>query len=126
MLVIRTEQLEALGHAALDNFIRAVCDGARMKLPELCANLAEPDLIALVGAAIDKAAALGIDEPDGQIFMTHLVLAHGLDFETSDELRWTAPLLHNGQLSGATRLALLIDRLPPRLRPGASAGGRLP
>lgn len=125
MLLIRKPQLDALAVAARDNLVDSIAKGARKHLQALCAPHAPSELRALIRAAVDKALLLGIDESEDLARFAHLVLAHGLDFEKSDDLDWTAPLLESKSLTGAVKMALLFRRLPRRLVPGA-AGAKLP
>jgi hypothetical protein len=121
MLMLRDEQLAVLRRAAVDNFVRLLAARAREHFPALCAPHEKLPLRRMISAAIERAATFGIELPEDQAHFVHLVLAHGIDFDTLPDLAWTHPVLTSSTLSGTAKILLILQRLPERLSPGAPA-----
>ena len=99
--------------------MKRIARDARTQLAPSCSHLSQPALVSLVEAALTKIARYGITDADDVVPLARLIIAHGLDFETRDDFAWCIPLLKSTTLSSAVKVALLFERLPPRLRPEA-------
>ena len=105
MLVIRREQWEAFeraARAALERRLHRELRGT----PDAPADAA---LAALITAAVDHAAALGIDTPLETRRYVVLALRFGADLADNPAAPWIGEVLRDSSMPAADRLALVAD-----------------
>lgn len=109
MLMIRSEQMQALGQSMRQRFVSRMADELPQRCPDEVKNLSHEDLRAMVDEGIDVAKQYGItDETDVRAFLW-FIAQFGLDFSQTPETAWAGETLANDELSGFNKMTQIEE-----------------
>jgi hypothetical protein len=108
VLIIRTEQMEALRGALFERANARLAEYARERFPSVCAQSSDADLQALAARMRQRAASLALAREDQVATFVDLAIMYGEDFA---DQAWAAAILKQSDLPPATRLVTLVRRL---------------
>lgn len=109
MLVIRAEQMVALGESIKRRFEREMADHLSTFFPEQCAALRADELSLFIQTTIDRALAYGIDCERDVCKFLDVAMALGNDFDRSDEHPWSREILSDEMLVGQEKIDRLVQ-----------------
>jgi hypothetical protein len=118
VLVIRADQMQALGAAAREAFEGKVAARLEALFPESCASLGRPGTLALVRRSAARARALGIVEEAPVATFVELCVEFGEAFEASPDGAKAEGILKDARLPGQIKVILVAECLT------AATGGR--
>jgi hypothetical protein len=119
MLVIRAEQMIALGASVRRRFEREMADHLSAFFPEQCAALRNDELSMFIQTTIDRALGYGIDRERDVCKFLDVAMAIGKDFDRSDEYPWSREILADEMLVGQEKIDRLVQEAL-RVSTGAS------
>lgn len=111
MLTLRARQMQALGEAAHELFIAAMCTHARTYFPATAWLLTDAELDDQVRACIGRAMTYGLRSQRDTCRFLNLAAQCGWEFDTDPALRWMRRCLDDESVSNpSNRLQLLVRR----------------
>jgi hypothetical protein len=107
MLVVRHEQMRALGRAMTDRFVDATVERVAREHPARYAELGPVATKALVEDGIARARTYGVEETGSvRAFIDLMVTIHP-EFERSPELEGVLEVLLDEELSGEAKMEIV-------------------
>jgi len=110
-LVIRSEQMKALGEASVASFEDRVLRQTATAYPDQYSEMGESGLRSLIRRAIKTARAHGIDTEGGVAVLLELMILFGEKFERSPERKWANEMLRDPDLPGLLKIRLIRERI---------------
>lgn len=99
MLVIRQEQMEALGQISLGKFLNKMVAHCMDFSPRLCKVLGEEQLRVALSQAIDRADSYDFTFQGPTRFFIEMMLLFGSDFDSDPQYPWAAEILQKNDTS---------------------------
>ena len=117
-MIIRGEQIEALGQVAIERFVVSMLVALENDYPRHWAALGGDGADVFVRRCIATAAALGVTTTGAVAVLVELMLQYGERFERSPDRIWVNNILANTDVPDFLRVGAVRDRL------AAWTGGR--
>ncbi|KPJ52077.1 MAG: hypothetical protein AMS16_06890 [Planctomycetes bacterium DG_58] len=116
MLILRKEQLEALGRHSEKLFLDRMVDHVSEIFPEKCKELGSRGQIReLVRQGLNQARGYGINTEEDVALYVDITFGIGPDFPQGEDMSWARSILENERLSGTAKMAFILQRLEKRL-----------
>lgn len=108
MLVIRHEQMAALGASLRTRFEEEMAVHLETFFPEPCAALGRDALAAFIRRTIDKAIGYGIERERDVCKFLDVAMALGEEFDHDPQFPWSRNILTNSSLAGQEKTERLV------------------
>ena len=117
MLVIRAEQMAALGAELLRGFEVRALEHVQEYFPEQCNALAAGDRREVVRYGLERARQYGFESEYDLLRFLNLMFTLGGDFDTQADNEWVHQWLNDRTYSPTVRMDALVEELTARLDP---------
>ena len=111
MLVIRNEQLEALGDYMRSLFVESMIEHVAADFPVESEKMGD-GVRGFIERGISKAAGFGIQTESDVSRFIDLMLKFGPDFEALENMAWAVAILQDNGISGSAKIDLIYQQIP--------------
>jgi hypothetical protein len=118
LVILRDEQLRAMGAVLFDQFVEQVVEHVREVFPRRALALGDAAVRAVVQKALARGKEHGLKRERNLTLFVDLYFALGEDWESMPGALWLRKILNDRSRSDDARIRLIYRRLPVRA-PGA-------
>ncbi len=122
-MIIRTEQLQSLSAASLENFKTRLVAHIREWFPHQYAVLGDPLTRLLVDLGVESARDRGIEGKRDICGFIDLMLIFGPDFDKDPDLPWARAILDDTNIPSTEKMPRLLETANAVLERIGNAGG---